>query len=147
MVDIQSAKISDLSSIKELLRSVNLVIEDIEENLTDFKVLVSDQTLIGCIGLEVFGSMALLRSLAVQPNHQKKGYGLKLLNEIEEHASNLGLERLYLLTTTAEGFFKKNGYVIADRNTAPSEIAGTREFSDLCPASAIFMTKLLISEK
>jgi hypothetical protein len=35
------------------------------------------------------------------------------------------------------------GYVAADRPSAPSTIAGSREFSSLCPASAAYLVKAL----
>jgi hypothetical protein len=37
---------------------------------------------------------------------------------------------MYLLTTTAEAFSKRGGYVAAARQTAPAEIRATREFVD-----------------
>jgi arsenate reductase len=51
--------------------------------------------------------------------------------------------RIYLLTTTAAGFFGKRGYLPADRDQAPAGIRATREFSGVCPASAAFMVKHL----
>jgi N-acetylglutamate synthase-like GNAT family acetyltransferase len=50
---------------------------------------------------------------------------------------------MYLLTTTAAGFFERRGYVAAARESAPAEIRATREFADICPASSAFMVKHL----
>jgi amino-acid N-acetyltransferase len=50
---------------------------------------------------------------------------------------------LYLLTTTADAFFRRLGYEQTARELAPPAIKATREFSSLCPSSSIFMVKQL----
>jgi N-acetylglutamate synthase-like GNAT family acetyltransferase len=61
------------------------------------------------------------------------------------HARARGARAVYLLTTTAEAFFRRNGYAAADRATAPAAIRATREFADICPASSAFLFKELES--
>ena len=91
------------------------------------------------VGLEVFGGDALLRSLVVPPNARGQGLGRQLVEALLLEASKSGIERLWLLTTTAEGFFAAIGFEPVGRQGAPSSIQATREFRDLCPASATFM--------
>jgi amino-acid N-acetyltransferase len=55
----------------------------------------------------------------------------------------LGVRSIYLLTTTAEVFFKRLGYERIERSRAPPSIERTREFASLCPASSAFMIKQL----
>ncbi len=62
---------------------------------------------------------------------------------LEQEARDLGVQRLHLLTTTAAPFFLAMGYVAADRDEAPLTIAGSREFTSLCPASAAYLVKAL----
>jgi amino-acid N-acetyltransferase len=50
---------------------------------------------------------------------------------------------LFLLTTTAEGFFARLGYLHATRDVAPPAIRSTKEFAGICPASSAFMSKQL----
>jgi amino-acid N-acetyltransferase len=57
--------------------------------------------------------------------------------------SEKGIEEFYLLTTTADKFFARNGFEVIDRNKVPSSIAGTNEFDSICPATAVCMRKLL----
>jgi amino-acid N-acetyltransferase len=66
-----------------------------------------------------------------------------LVSQAEAHARQQHARSIYLLTTSAEGFFKRRGYLPASRETAPAEIKATREFSDICPASSAFLTKSL----
>lgn len=95
------------------------------------------------VGVELFGASALLRSLVVAPAHRSNGLGAILVGHAENFARQEGARSIYLLTTTAESFFKHRGYVAADRETAPGEIRATREFSDICPASSAFLVKHL----
>jgi amino-acid N-acetyltransferase len=97
----------------------------------------------GVIGLELFGSVALLRSLAVVAEARGTGIGKALVAAAEEYGQGKNVQDLYLLTTTAAEFFDRLGYVLADRDTAPESIRATREFSGLCPSSATFMVKRL----
>lgn len=95
----------------------------------------------GYVGLEGEGQDFLLRSLVVLADLKAQGLGSEILIAAEAVASDLGGERLHLLTTTAESFFARRGFARADRASAPPAIRGTREFADLCPASAAYLTK------
>jgi amino-acid N-acetyltransferase len=99
--------------------------------------------LTGVAGLEFYGKVALLRSLAVQPEARGQGTGAWLLSFAEQTAREAGVEALYLLTETASSFFAQQGYTTCVRAAAPEAIAGTSQFALLCPASAIFMCKML----
>jgi amino-acid N-acetyltransferase len=93
------------------------------------------------VGFEFCGPNALLRSLVVAPAHRSNGLGAALVQHAENFARAKGAESMYLLTTTAESFFKRRGYVEADRETAPEEVRATREFSGICPESSAFLVK------
>jgi amino-acid N-acetyltransferase len=99
------------------------------------------------VGVEPCGSSALLRSLlrslVVRPEHRSVGLGAALVEHAEAYARAGGARALYLLTTTAEPFFARLGYTIVERARAPREIAATREFAGICPASSVFMAKRL----
>ena len=97
----------------------------------------------GLVGLEMFGDVALLRSLVVAEPLRGSGAGSALLEYAERHARSRGVKVVYLLTTTAEAFFTGRGYGHAARDSAPAAIRETREFSVLCPSSSAFMCKQL----
>ena len=97
----------------------------------------------GLVGLELFGDVALLRSLVVAAGNSGAGEGGALLKHAEDQARSRGVRTLYLLTTTAEAFFAKNGYQRASRESAPDAIRATREFAGICPASSAIMTRQL----
>jgi amino-acid N-acetyltransferase len=95
----------------------------------------------GYVCLEGEGRDLLLRSLVVLADLKAQGLGSRILTAAEAVASDLGAERLHLLTTTAEPFFTRHGFVAADRASAPPAIRRTREFANVCPASAAYLTK------
>jgi amino-acid N-acetyltransferase len=132
------------SEIKQLLAGCDLIYEDITPELLEHFLLKRDGArLIAVIGLEVKNQFALLRSLAVDAEYRNRGIATGLVCKIEDYAKSLNLESLYLLTMTAEDFFKKCGYLHTARDSVPAGIQGTAEFLNLCPASASCMVKHL----
>jgi len=95
----------------------------------------------GVVGVELYGEVALLRSLAVAEDVRGKGCGKRLVREAEQYAASSGVKRLYLLTTTAEPFFASLGYAKVNRESVPEPIRATTEFSGLCSTSATVMAK------
>jgi amino-acid N-acetyltransferase len=142
-MNIQFAKPEDFEEIRNLLKSARLPFEDVENGIGHFLLARNQEELIGCVGLQICGNDALLRSLAVIESVRNQGLGKALLLEVLEYASRLRLQKIYLLTTTAEKFFKKHGFANVDRTNAPDAIRETSEFSSVCPSSAIFMSKRL----
>lgn len=139
------ARPDDESQVKQLLAECELPHEDITPaHLRHFWVLWDDSHLAGVIGLEMLGRFALLRSLAVPVAYRGRGIASRLTLEAEEYAHSHGVEALYLLTTTADGFFARHGYQRIDRGTVPSSVRRTAEFQSICPSSAICMVKRLL---
>ena len=130
--------------VKRLLKASQLNSSDLTpEHLRHFFGLGTKEEPEGVVGLELFGAVALLRSLAVVSACRGAGLGSKLLAYAEDYARNLGIKSLYLLTNTAESFFKHRGYKCTGRDDAPLAIRETKEFSEICPVSSAFMVKHL----
>ncbi len=133
-----------LSAAVALLTSARLPVEDLtDRHCEHFFYTGAEAAPDGLVGLELFGDVALLRSLVVADALRGSGAGSMLLAHAENHARGQGVTHLYLLTTTAERFFARRGYVRASRQTAPPAIRATREFAGICPASSAFMVKQL----
>jgi amino-acid N-acetyltransferase len=127
-----------------LLAAANLPTSDLtDEQLTSFFYSGPAAAPSALIGLEIYGSEALLRSLVVDPSFRATGLGSALVERAEAHSANHGVGTLYLLTTTADAFFARRGYQRIDRGVAPAAIRSTREFAGLCPANSVFMFKRL----
>jgi amino-acid N-acetyltransferase len=133
-----------LQSAVALLSRARLPVEDLTEaHCEHFFYSGPAHQPTGLVGLELFGDVALLRSLVVSEEWRGKGEGAALLEHAERHARAKGVRELYLHTTTAEKFFEKHGFERAARDAAPGAISGTREFAGICPASSAFMVRRL----
>lgn len=134
--------------VKALLAANQLPVSDLDGTATIVLFgCVTDEQLHGIVGLDVHGDGALLRSLAVSEARRGTGLGAALLAHAEQFAAQQGIRTLYLLTTTAEGFFARHGYRPMLRAEAPAFIAATSQFSQLCPSSSAFMAKSLADEQ
>lgn len=143
---IRRGEAPDLAAVLALLQDARLPTEDLTSAPgLQLWVLESEGRLLGVIGLERFGTGALLRSLAVASAHQRQGFGCELVARLEQDARSAGVERLVLLTETAEAFFRHLGYEPIDRGYVPEEIKQSAEFHSLCPVSAVCLTKPLIA--
>ena len=125
-----------------MLEAAQLPVEDLtDQTFEHFLYAGSDGAPQGMVGLELYGSDGLLRSLVVEEHQRGQGLGKALVTQAEAHAQAQGVSVMYVLTNTAEPFFKRLGYARADRSLAPPSIQHTREYSNLCPQSAAFMLK------
>jgi len=71
------------------------------------------------------------------------GIGQALVRDRLGWAERAGLQAIYLLTTTAAGYFPKLGFVPVERAAVPAEIRASGEFSNVCPSSAVVMHRAL----
>lgn len=130
--------------IAAFLDSCNIATSDLQYgSRVHFFCLTHNDELAGVAGVEIHGDAGLLRSLAVAECHRGSGIAKALTASAEAWAINCGLTRLYLLTNTAAAYFARLGYEVLPRTEAPSGIRQTKQFSSLCPGSAIFMGKRL----
>ena len=91
---------SDLTRLQELLATCQLPHLDLTvQHLEHFLTNQVDRNVVGMVGLEINGEVALLRSLAVDPNFRGKGIGNQLVENIEAYAKERGVRDIYLLTT------------------------------------------------
>lgn len=137
------ASAADYTAVLALLENNQLPTADIDQNLLHFFVTKEGNTITAVIGLELFNNVALLRSMATAVTHRSLGLASALVTTLENYAAAKQVKSMYLLTTTARTFFEKRGYNIIERSTAPQSIQQSREFSTLCPASALVMKKAL----
>jgi amino-acid N-acetyltransferase len=135
------AKPSDLPAVVALLARCGLPVADLGgAQLAHFTLCKGGDALLGTVGLELLGDLALLRSLAVAPEARGKRLGHALSERARDAAARQGVATLYLLTNTAEPLFARWGFRRVDREGAPEAVRATREFSALCPSSAVLMT-------
>ena len=94
----------------------------IERDISNFSVIEHDQVIFGCAALFPFSnSMGELAGLAVDENTQGVGYGERLLKRVEARAKDLGIKKLFVLTTRTEHWFLKRGFVKGSVDELPKE--------------------------
>jgi UDP-N-acetylmuramate: L-alanyl-gamma-D-glutamyl-meso-diaminopimelate ligase len=107
---------NDFGAISEILGQVGLPLDGVQENLSNFLLLRDAGKIIGCVGLEIYDEVAVLRSLAVIPDRRGEGLGWMLADRAVDFARQRGVRRLYLLTETATDFFAQHfGFSPIDR--------------------------------
>jgi amino-acid N-acetyltransferase len=143
MAQIVAAAAADFPAIYRLLEAEGLPIADLRASKAEFIVLRDAGSIVAAGALERFGAAALLRSVVVAGDRRRAGLGRIVVAELESRARGAGMDRLVLLTQTAEEFFAARGYQVIDRSQAPPEVQASQEFRSLCPSSAICMIKNL----
>jgi len=143
---VRASAPADRAAVHRLLTEAGLPTADLI-SAPDLSLWIAEdgRQLVGAIGLERHGAAGLLRSLIVSPSHRQHGLGGKLVTTLEHAAPTAEIEMLVLLTQTARGFFESLGYNVVDRSCVPDEIKESAEFRSLCPATAVCMTKSLVS--
>ena len=138
-VALRLAEGGDLDRVESLLEANGLPYEDARTKPECFFLARDGEAVVGAGGLEAYGSDGLLRSVVVAEPYRGRGYGGALCDALEARARERGVGTLYLLTTTAAGFFRRRGYEAIDREAVPPTVRRTTEFADLCPDSATCM--------
>jgi len=124
--EIRPARLEDINGILELIRPledkgvlVRRSRERVESELECFVVNVRDNAIIACAALYPYqeNQSAELSCFAVEQSYRKEGRGDRILLEIIKRADSLGIDKLFVLTTQTEHWFKERGFegVSADR--------------------------------
>lgn len=142
-IQIDNARPEEKELVVSLLKEANLLTEDLPDGLRNFLLAKQDGVLVGVAGLELFGFVGLLRSVAVIPTHKGKGIAGQLVAQLLAGADERGLREVYLITTTADRYFDRYGFAPVNREQVPEAIQQTRQFSGLCPSSAVVMERNL----
>jgi amino-acid N-acetyltransferase len=133
---IRKAKISEVPEIHHLLLNFSKKVEwdilprkmaDLYNLVRDFFVYRQDRQAIGGIAaLHIFWQdLGEIRSLGVLPELRQQGIGSLLVNKCLEEARDLGLKRVFVLTSPKNsGFFKQFGFVEVDKDDLPRIIWG-----------------------
>jgi amino-acid N-acetyltransferase len=134
--EIRRARPEDLSAIERLLTEAHLLVDGARAAFQTGFVAEDRGRIIGGAALECFEDGALLRSVVVDPSARGQGLGQRLTVAAVDEASSLRLPAVYLLTTTAEDFFPKLGFVRTTRDAVPRSVQQSVEFQSACCASA-----------
>ncbi|UCE11071.1 MAG: GNAT family N-acetyltransferase [Candidatus Thorarchaeota archaeon] len=131
---VYPAEVEDLEAVLKLLQLVGLPTEDVETHFENFMIWQDSETMkiLGCVGLEIYDDGMLMRSVAVHPSSRGRRIGKKLVDASLMKAKALGATSVYLLTDTAENYFKRLGFSLVAREDVPNGVKESIEFTKLC---------------
>jgi len=132
MTTIRRADVRDVPQIAQIVNDsaeyglmLHRSLEFLYERVRDFFVAVDDgrpQAITGVSGLSViWADLAEVYSLAVHPQHRRKGIGRKLVEKCLEEAKRLGIPRVMALTYE-QRFFASLGFEVLDRQKLPLKV-------------------------
>lgn len=142
-VRIRPALRGDVTQISRFLIENELPTVGVEECVENFVVAQDrDGSWVGVAGLEVYGKSGLLRSVAVDRRFRGMGQGRALVDAVLRSAKGKHLERIFLLTDTAQNYFRGLGFEVVDREDVDEAVKASPEFPE-CGDAATAMRKLI----
>jgi N-acetylglutamate synthase-like GNAT family acetyltransferase len=142
-ISLRQAGASDWPAVEALLLANQLPTDGAQTHLSTYLLATSHDEVVGCAGAEVYGHVALLRSVAVAPGLHKQGIGRLLVERLLQEARSRDIATLYLLTVTAPEYFAQYGFKRIKIEDAPPALKASAEFQGACPACAALMALAL----
>ncbi len=126
--DTRQARLDDIGAILELITP--LEVEDIlvrrsreklEMEIEHFTVVERDGAILACAALYPYikEKISELACLAVHPDYRTQGRGNALLSYIEKQSKQLGIKRLFVLSTRASHWFREHGFRLDSLDRLP----------------------------
>lgn len=143
-VSLRQANPADWPAIAALLELNKLPLDGARDHLSHYLVAMANGEVVGTAGAEVYGEIALIRSVAVAPGLHRHGIGRSMVGLLIDEARRRGLRSLHLLSVTAPEYFAQFGFKRGPRDNAPPALQASAEFQGACPACAAFMSLALV---
>ncbi|AHG75561.1 Amino-acid acetyltransferase [Mannheimia varigena USDA-ARS-USMARC-1296] len=127
--NIRIANSSDIPGLLDLIRPleqqgilVKRSREQLEMEIANYTIIERDGVVIACAALNVYPEekMAEMACVAVHPDYRDSSRGDILLENIRKRAEQLGIEKLFVLTTRTTQWFQERGFRLADAQELPS---------------------------
>lgn len=127
---LAAATAADTEAMVALLQTAALPARCIEEHLEHFLVLRDGTVVRGCGGLEIYADSCLLRSLVVEPEYRRAGWGRVLARQLLARARSLGMREMIALSSTAVPFLRGLGFVEIERERISAVVRGSWQFAE-----------------
>jgi amino-acid N-acetyltransferase len=138
-LSIEPARPDDFAAVAALLEQSGLPKDGLADHLATAIVARDDGRVVGSATLEMYGTAALLRSVAVDSSWRGRELGQRLTQAALDLAHQRGVSAVYLLTETAGEFFPRFGFRRTTRAEVPQSVQKSVEFTTACPDSALVM--------
>ncbi|MFN4196407.1 MAG: N-acetyltransferase [Caldimicrobium sp.] len=128
-MQIRKAKLSDVKYIYKLILHfskkgdvIPRPLSELYEKVREFFVAEEKDLIIGACSLHIlWEDLAEIRSLVVNEENQGKGIGKKLVEAAISDARDLGIPKVFVLTTNPD-FFKKLGFKEVSKQELPQKV-------------------------
>ncbi|MFN3285825.1 MAG: arsenic resistance N-acetyltransferase ArsN2 [bacterium] len=143
-MNVRRATPHDEPSVLALLARCGLPSAGVRDHLQTFWLAEEPEGVVGTAGIEVYGDVALLRSVATAPWCRNRGIARRLCREALAEAGRLGVRQVYLLTETAADYFARQfGFQEVPRAEADPRLQASQELASACPQTARLMVLAL----
>jgi amino-acid N-acetyltransferase len=119
---------NDFPEVEALLRDCALPIEGVREHIERYIVVRDNAGLLGCVSIEQYGDIGLLRGLAVAQRARSAGLGELLISTIVAEVRQRGVESIVLHTTSASAYFARFGFAPIAISEVPRALLPLKEF-------------------
>ncbi|SEQ86585.1 amino-acid N-acetyltransferase [Basfia succiniciproducens] len=128
--DIRIATVQDIPGLIELIHPleqqgilVKRSREQLEMDIANYTIIDRDGVIIACAALNQYPeeNMAEMACVAVHPDYRSSSRGDILLEAIQKRARQLGIEKLFVLTTRTVHWFQERGFRLANVEDLPKE--------------------------
>jgi amino-acid N-acetyltransferase len=141
---LRQANAADLPLVERLLLDAGLITAGVPEHISDFLLAEEDGRIVGSAALERYGAQALLRSVAVTPEHRNRGLARDLVSRLLDDAAGADVREIYLFTSTAPGYFRRFGFVPIGRDDIAQSVRASAEYGECCSDAQAMMLHLRV---
>ncbi|HEY8218854.1 MAG TPA: amino-acid N-acetyltransferase [Methylobacter sp.] len=129
--ELRPATLNDIGGILELIKPleqqgklVKRSREKIEMEIADYIVIERDGLIIGCTALhpDVQGRFGAIACLAVHADYQGSSRGNRMLEDVYRRAGDLGLKKLFVLSTQTMHWFIERGFLSSSLADLPDQL-------------------------
>lgn len=100
--------------------------EQLEQEIHQFTIIEKDCLIIGCAALYPYieDKMAEMACVAIHPDYRDGDRGVMLLKHMSQEAKNMGINKLFVLTTHSLHWFREQGFEEVGVDSLPMEKRG-----------------------
>lgn len=126
--NVRIANSSDIPGLLDLIRPleqqgilVKRSREQLEMEIAHYTIIERDGVVIACAALNPYPEekMAEMACVAVHPDYRDSSRGDVLLENMRKRAEQIGMEKLFVLTTRTTQWFQERGFKVADAQDLP----------------------------
>jgi N-acetylglutamate synthase-like GNAT family acetyltransferase len=129
-VELERVSPADIAPIRAFLKAADLTLAGLDAPAVRLWIERDGQgRIVGSTGFELSadGRHALIRSVAVAPEHRTVGAGSRLARFAMEEAREAGVERAWLFSRRCGPFWQKLGFAAADRDELAAALPDTHQ--------------------